>query len=107
MEVDRALYEGAQRAAQRAAALSRSLGLDAEGLVGEEAPEVPVAETLLTVARERDAQAIVIGAHAHAGLLGSIARGVVREAWCPVLVVREPVRAPQAAVATASSADRS
>jgi len=107
LEVDRALYEGAQRAAQRAAALARSLGLDAEGLVVAEAPEVPVAETLLTVARECEAQAIVLGAHAHAGLLGSNARTVVREAFRPVLVVREPTPERQAAVATASSAGRS
>ena len=89
MEVDRAIYEGAQREAQRAAALARSLGLDAEGLVVAEAPEVPVAETLLTLAREREAQAIVVGAHSHAGL-GSTSRTVVRGARCPVLVVHEP-----------------
>ncbi len=87
MEIDRALYEGAQRAAQEAAALARSLGMDAEGLVVAEAAEVPVAETLLTLARERDAQAIAIGPHDHAGL-GSTTRTVVREARCPVLVVR-------------------
>lgn len=107
LEVDRRLYEGAQRAAQRAAALARSLGMDAEGLVVAEAPEVPVAETLLTVAREREARAIVVGAHRHGPLLGGNARTVVREAPCPVLVVREPAPELQAAVATASSARRS
>jgi nucleotide-binding universal stress UspA family protein len=89
LEVDRSLYEGAQRAAQEAAGLARTLGMDAEGLVVAEEPDVPVAETLLTLAREREAAALVIGAHAHAGL-GSTSRAVVREAVCPVLVVREP-----------------
>jgi nucleotide-binding universal stress UspA family protein len=88
LQVDRSLYEAAQRAAQEAAGLARTLGMDAEGLVIAE-PDIPVAETLLTLARERDATAIVVGAHAHAGL-GSTSRAVVREAVCPVLVVREP-----------------
>jgi nucleotide-binding universal stress UspA family protein len=88
LEVDHSLYEAAQRAAQEAAGVARTLGMDAEGLVVAE-PDIPVAETLLTLARERDATAIVVGAHAHAGL-GSTSRAVVREAVCPVLVVREP-----------------
>lgn len=90
LEADRAIYEGAQRAARQAAALARSLGLEAEALTVAEEPEIPVAETLLSLARERDAQAIVVGAHAHSGLLGSTSRAVVRLASCPVLVVREP-----------------
>ena len=90
LETDRALYEGAQQAAQRAAAFARALGLEAEGLVVAEDPEIPVAETLLRLARERDAQVIVVGAHRHGVLLGSTTRSVVRDARCPVLVVREP-----------------
>jgi nucleotide-binding universal stress UspA family protein len=90
LETDRVLYEGAQGAAQRAAALARSLGLEAEGLVVAEDPDVTVAETLLRLARERDAQAIVVGAHPHGGLLASTTRSVVRDARCPVLVVRAP-----------------
>ena len=90
LETDRALYEGAQQAAQRAAALARALGLEAEGLVVAEDPEIPVAETLLRLAREREAQVIVVGAHRHGALLGSTTRSVVRDARCPVLVVREP-----------------
>jgi nucleotide-binding universal stress UspA family protein len=88
LETEDALYEGAQRAAQRAAALARSLGLEADALVVAEDPGVTVAETLLRIARERDARAITLGAHPHGGLLGSTTRGVVREARCPVLVVR-------------------
>ena len=90
LETDRALYEGAQQAAQRAAAFARALGLEAEGLVVAEDPEIPVAETLLRLAREREAQVIVVGAHRHGALLGSTTRSVVRDARCPVLVVREP-----------------
>jgi nucleotide-binding universal stress UspA family protein len=64
LDVDRALYEGARRAARQAAELARSLGMDAEPLTVAEDPDITVAETLLSVTRERDAQAMVIGAHA-------------------------------------------
>jgi nucleotide-binding universal stress UspA family protein len=90
LETERSLYESAQRAAQRAAALARSLGLEAEALTVAEEPDVTVAETLLRIARERQAQAIVIGGHRHGGALGSTSRSVIRDAECPVLVVREP-----------------
>ena len=90
LETDRALYEGAQRSAQHAAALARSLGLEADALVVAEDPEITVAETLLRVAGERDARAIVVGARPHGGLLGSTTRAVVREARIPVIVVRAP-----------------
>jgi nucleotide-binding universal stress UspA family protein len=90
LESDRALYEGAQRSAQHAAALARSLGLETDALVVAEDPEFTVAETLLRIAGERDARAIVVGAHPHGGLLGSTTRAVVREARIPVIVVRAP-----------------
>jgi nucleotide-binding universal stress UspA family protein len=88
LETDRSLYEGAQRAAERAAELARTLGLEAEPLVVGEEPEIPVAETLLRVADERDARVIVVGAHPHGGLLGSTARAVIRDSQRPVLVAR-------------------
>ena len=91
LETDRALYEGAQNGAQRAAALARSLGLEAEALVVAEDRDVTVAETLLRLARERDAHVIAVGAHPHGDLLGSTTRAVVRHAERPVLVVRAPV----------------
>jgi nucleotide-binding universal stress UspA family protein len=90
LEAESSLYEGAQRAAEQGAELARSAGLEAEPLVVAEDPDITIAETLLRVARERDAQAIVVGAHGHSGLLGANARTVVREADRPVLVVREP-----------------
>jgi len=49
-------------------------------------------DVILTIARETAADLIVIGAHARSGLdlhvLGSTADHVVREAACPVLIVR-------------------
>jgi nucleotide-binding universal stress UspA family protein len=89
LEVDRSLLESASRGAERAAELARELGLDAEPLVVADDPETPVDETLVRVAREREAQVVAIGAHKHGPILGSISRGVVRNAPCPALVVRE------------------
>jgi nucleotide-binding universal stress UspA family protein len=89
LEVEQSLLEGARRGAERAAALARDLGIDAEPLVVAEDPEVAVDETLVRLARERDAQVVVVGAHAHGPIIGSISRGVVRRAACPALVVRE------------------
>ena len=89
LEVDRQQFEAAQHAAERAAEHARQLGLEAAPLVVADDPETPVAETLLRVAKEREAAAMVVGAHAHGPILGSVARVVVRDADCPVLVVRE------------------
>ena len=88
LDVEDSLFDGARRAAERAAALARDLGIAADPLVVAEDPEIPVDETLVRVARERDAKAVVVGAHAHGPILGSICRGVVRQAPCPALVVR-------------------
>ena len=90
LEVDRNTYERAQEAAERAAGLARMLGMEAEGLVVAEDPEISVAETLLRLAPERDAAALVVGSHRHGPILGSVSREVIRDASCPVLVVREP-----------------
>ena len=53
-----------------------------------------IAETIVNVAKERDAAAIVVGAHGHGRLgevlLGSTSRDVIRRAPCPVIVSREP-----------------
>ena len=89
LEVDRQQLEAAQRAAEQAAEIARQLGLDGAPLVVADDPETPIAETLVRLARERDAAALVVGAHAHDPVLGGIARAVVREAPCPVLLVRE------------------
>jgi nucleotide-binding universal stress UspA family protein len=90
LEVERKLSEAAQEGAQRAAALARELGLEADPLVVAEEPDVSVAETLLRVAEQRDARAIVLGAHAHGAILGGTPRSVLRDAKCPVVAAREP-----------------
>jgi nucleotide-binding universal stress UspA family protein len=93
LEIDRALAEHAQRMAQHGAGLAREAGFEAEGLAIADEPGVPVAETIVRVARERDAQAVVVGAHNQGRLsevlLGSTSREVVRRAEWPVVVVRE------------------
>lgn len=89
LEIDQSLLEAARRAAEQAAATARELGLEAEPLVVTEDPEIPVDETLVSLARERDAQVVIVGAHKHGPTPGRITRGVVRDAPCPALVVRE------------------
>jgi nucleotide-binding universal stress UspA family protein len=90
-EVDQAVYAAAERTAQQGAARARSMGLAAEALVV--ADDVSVADTLVRVADEQDAPAVVIGAHSHGALsevlLGSTSRDVVHRASCPAVVVRE------------------
>jgi nucleotide-binding universal stress UspA family protein len=92
-EIDEAMQERAQRLAQKGAGLARTAGLEADGLAVADDVDVPVSETIVKVARERDAPAIVVGAHGHGPaaevILGSTTRDVVRHAPCPVLVVRE------------------
>jgi nucleotide-binding universal stress UspA family protein len=96
MEIDEALLEGARRMAEHGARLAREAGLAAEPLVVSDDPETSVSETLVDLARRRDAPAMVLGAHGHgslgAALLGSVSRDVIRHAPCPVLVSRGPAR---------------
>lgn len=92
LEIEAALCRQAQRTAQQGAALAREAGLEAEGLAV--ADEISVAETLVRLTHERDAQALVVGAHGHGRLsevlLGSTSRTVIRTAPCPVLVSPVP-----------------
>jgi len=94
IEIDEEMQERAKLLAHKGAVLARDAGFEAEGLAIADDVEVEVAETITDVARKRDAQAIVIAAHAHGSaaevVLGSTTRLVVRRAPCPVLVVREP-----------------
>lgn len=52
----------------------------------------PVSATIVRVARDRDADLIVMGTHGRTGmahvLMGSIAEQVMRAAGCPVLTIR-------------------
>jgi nucleotide-binding universal stress UspA family protein len=93
LEIDKRLAEAAQRMAQHGAGLARDAGFEAEGLAIADDPGVRVADTIVRVASERDAQAVVVGAHGKGRLgevlLGSTSRSVVRLAKWPVVVVRE------------------
>jgi nucleotide-binding universal stress UspA family protein len=84
--------EGAQRMAEQGADLARQVGREAEGLAV--ADEVSVADTLVRIASEEDAPAIVVGTSGVGGikavLLGSTARDAVRRAHCPVVLYRSP-----------------
>jgi len=67
--------------------------LDREGIPHEEeVMEGPAAEAILTVARTRKCDLIVMGSRGlgrlEAALLGSVSQRVVQEAPCPVLIVR-------------------
>ena len=92
LDVEKELYEGAQRLAEHGAALAREAGLEAEGLAV--ADELTVAGTLLRLARERDASVLLVGTHGHRALrevlVGTTSREVIRQAPCPVLVARAP-----------------
>jgi nucleotide-binding universal stress UspA family protein len=96
LELDRELYEGAQRTAEQGMRLAREAGLDVEGLAVAEEVEITIAETIVDVARRRDSRAIALGAHGHGRLgeviLGSTSRDVIRHAPCPVVVARHPGR---------------
>jgi len=89
-EVDRASDEAAQRMARQGAELATAAGLEAEALAV--ADRSTVADTLVRVAKEHDAAALVVGNHGHGAiselLLGSTSRGVLSRAHCPVVVVR-------------------
>lgn len=92
VEVDRDLSEAAQLVAQKGADLAGEVGFEGEGLAIADDPDTPVARTIVRVLRERDARAVVVGAHGHGGvsslLLGSTSRDVIRHAPCPVVVTR-------------------
>lgn len=92
LEVDRSLAERSQRLAQRGAQLARDAGLVAEGMAVADDVDTPVSETLIRVAKESDAKALVIGTQGHGRIgdvvLGATTRDVIRHAPCPVVAVR-------------------
>jgi nucleotide-binding universal stress UspA family protein len=92
IELEKELYEGAQRNAQRGADLAAQGGLDAAPSVV--ADSISVGETLARLAEKHDAAAIVVGSHGHAALtealFGSTTRDVLKKAPCPAVVVRGP-----------------
>jgi nucleotide-binding universal stress UspA family protein len=91
LAADQDAADSAGRTAQHGVSLARDLGLDATGLAV--ADEGTVADTLIRLAGERDAQAIVLGTHGRGGLvrrlLGSTSQDVLRRAPCAVVLVRD------------------
>jgi nucleotide-binding universal stress UspA family protein len=96
LEVDDELAERSQKLAQQGAELAREAGFEPEALAVADDVDTPVAETIVSVATDRDADAIVLGAHGHGRLsevvLGSTSRDVIRRAPCPVVVARPAQR---------------
>jgi nucleotide-binding universal stress UspA family protein len=88
--LDRLQREHAETVAADGAELARSAGLAAVPHVVPD--EVDVADTLMDVARERDAAAVVVGSHGISGLrsrlLGSVSRKLIEHCDRPVLVIR-------------------
>jgi nucleotide-binding universal stress UspA family protein len=91
-DVDRQVHLHAERLAREGAELALSLGLDAEPVAVADEGDVPY--TILNLARERQAAAIVVGSRGLSGLRarleGSTSKGLLKDASCPVVVVHEP-----------------
>ena len=89
-EVDKAGEHHAAVVAREGARLARSLGLDAEPHAIPD--EVQVADTIVDLAAEHEAAAVVVGSHGISGLrshlLGSTSRQVLARCPRPVVVVR-------------------
>jgi nucleotide-binding universal stress UspA family protein len=81
--------EQAQQLAASGVALAREAGFEARSVVV--ADERNVASTLIDVAAEQGAAAIVVGSHGHGGvrarLLGTTSSALLEHARCPVVVV--------------------
>jgi nucleotide-binding universal stress UspA family protein len=90
--VDRAQSEHAGHVAEAGASLARGLGATAEALPVPD--EVDAAETLASIAEQRDAGAIVVGSRGlgaiKARVLGSTSQKLLQHTHRPVLVVRAP-----------------
>jgi nucleotide-binding universal stress UspA family protein len=90
--LDRAESGHASNVAEAGARLARELGATAEALAVPDSADV--ARTLIEIAEERDARAIVVGSRGlgaiKARVLGSTSRKLLHETHRPVLVVRTP-----------------
>jgi nucleotide-binding universal stress UspA family protein len=88
---DEALRGHAERVANDGAEFARSLGLDAQPLAMADVRDI--ARTIVEVAREHKATAIVVGSRGLSGLRarfeGSTSNAVVKHAPCPVVVVHD------------------
>jgi nucleotide-binding universal stress UspA family protein len=88
--VDRAEQKHASMVAAEGTELARSLGLAAEPHAVPD--ELDVADTLIDIARQRDAAVIVVASHGISGirarLLGGVSRKLIEHCDRPVLVIR-------------------
>jgi nucleotide-binding universal stress UspA family protein len=86
---DQRIHEAARRLAEKGTALAESGGMPAAAVAI--ADDAKVADTLVRIANERGAAAIVVGAHIRHGLSriasGSTAKHLMEQAPCPVVVV--------------------
>ena len=92
LNVDRGVHSQAEQVAGEGAELARSLGLDAQPLAVPDEHNVP--ETILRIAEDNHAGAIVVGSRGLSGVRarieGSTTKGLLKHASCPVIVVHEP-----------------
>jgi nucleotide-binding universal stress UspA family protein len=90
--VDQGVHSQAEQVAGEGAELARSLGLNAQPLAVPDERNIP--ETILRVAEENHASAIVVGSRGLSGvrarLEGSTTKGLLKHASSPVIVVHEP-----------------
>jgi nucleotide-binding universal stress UspA family protein len=88
--IDRAEREHASTIAAQGAELARAAGLAAEPHPVPD--ELDVVTTLIEIANERDAAAVVVGSHGISGLrsrlLGRVSRKLIEHCERPVLVIR-------------------
>jgi nucleotide-binding universal stress UspA family protein len=89
LELDESLREHSERVARTGVEIAQSLGFEAEPVAVPDAGGI--GRTILQVADERGAAAIVVGSRGLGGLRarleGSTSRSVLKDASCPVLVV--------------------
>lgn len=90
--LDRTLHEHAERVSEEGAELARAHGAEAQPLAVPD--DGNIANTILAVARDHNASAIVVGSRGLSGirrrLEGSTSQKVLKHADCPVIVVHEP-----------------
>jgi nucleotide-binding universal stress UspA family protein len=90
--IDRAQSGHAGEVSEAGARLARELGATAEALSVPDS--LNIAGTLIAIAEEHDARAIVVGSRGLGGIkarvLGSTSRKLLHDAHRPVLVVRTP-----------------
>jgi nucleotide-binding universal stress UspA family protein len=90
-DVDRGMHEHADRVSRSGAEMARSLGVTADAIAVPD--EGNISATILAVARERNAAAVVVGSRGLSGLRarleGSTSKALLKHASCPVIVVHQ------------------